>query len=403
MSEQGGAAASNQLLVWLRSDPWRFDLIVAFVISGFGTALVLAGPEEFDTGWPEVAAGVGAFVLMALRRRWPIPLLAVSLVAVAAHIAIYERPTPMIFATLVLLATVCVRLDRWPAIAVGASIGISMYLLAVVGTEAQAAESRALIGVVWAAFAVGAADAVRSWRRYRESVDAQMRAAAAAAAAEAREQVTEERLTIARELHDLLAHNLSVMNVQTGAALHLLRSDPDQAEASLTTARDAGRNVLDELTGLLSVLRDGESTRGSAPTGSLPTIDQLDGLVDTMRSSGLDVTVSQTGSTRSLSPGASLAAYRIVQEGLTNAAKHGDGTAQVGLDWSGDGLTIVIANPISSRRTTPDGPASGQHGLIGMRERAAANGGRLRYGPKQSFFQVDAWLPVRNDDAEEHS
>jgi len=393
MIDQVDDPTSNRLWVWLRSDPWRFDLIVAFLIAGLGTALVLVGPEEFDTGWPEVVAGVGAFVLMALRRRWPIPLLVVSLVAVAAHIAIYERPTPMIFATLVLLATVCVRLDRWPAIAVGAGTGTSMYVLAVIGTGAQAAESRALIGAVWTAFAVGTADAVRSWRRYRASVAAQIEAAAAASEAEARERVAEERLSIARELHDLLAHNLSIMNVQTGAALHLLRTDPDQAEASLTTARDAGRNVLDELTRLLSVLRDG----GSAPTGSLPTIEQLGGLIDSMRSSGIDITVTQTGSTRSLSPAVSIAAYRIVQEGLTNAAKHGDGTAQVGLDWSNDGLTIVIANPISHRRPAADQAASGQHGLIGMRERAVANGGRLRFGPKQSFFQVDAWLPVRDD------
>lgn len=394
-----GDTRSSRFAAWLRSDLRRFDLAVAFIIAGFGTALVLIGSEEFDTGWPEAAAGVVAFVLLALRRRWAIPLLVLSLVAVAAHIAVYERPTPMIFATLVLLATVCVRLDRWPAIAVGASIGISMYLLAVVGTDAPAAESRALIGIAWSAVAVGTADAVRTWRRYRASVESQIEAAAAASEAEARKRVAEERLTIARELHDLLAHNLSVMNVQTGAARHLLRSDPDQAEQSLSTARDAGRNVLDELTGLVSVLRDGDAADGSAPTGSLPTIEQVDDLVDTMRSTGLDITITQTGSPRPLAPAVSLAAYRIVQEGLTNAAKHGDGTAQVGLDWAGDGLTIVIANPMSPAATDA-APASGQHGLIGMRERATANGGRLRFGPKQSFFQIEGWLPVRDDSKE---
>ena len=246
--------------------------------------LIFGGPDRFDAGWPEAAAGAGAFVLLLLRRRWPVPLLAVALGWAAVHVAIWDRPTPMILAIMVLLITVCIRLERWAAISLGASIALSLYILGLVGNDAEWGDARAVIGVAWTAGAVGIADAVRSWRRYRESAGTQVRSAVLAAEAQARRRVSEERLTIARELHDLLAHNLSVMNVQTGTALHLLRSDPEQAEASLTVARKVGRSVLDELGGLLNVLRDDTdeasadsgATSLAAPTAALPSVDGQD-------------------------------------------------------------------------------------------------------------------------------
>jgi len=205
--------------------------------------------------------------------------------------------------------------------------------------------------------------------------------------AQTRHQISEERLTIARELHDFLAHNLSVMNVQTGAALHLLRSNPDQAEESLVTARDAGRSVLDELHKLLTVLRHDEPD--DAPTSSLPTLDELPTLVDTMRSAGLTVTWTRTGADRSLAPAVSRAAYRITQEALTNAAKHGQGTTELITTWDDTGLAIKITNEIAAQ--TGDG---GGQGVVGMGERAAINGGRLVAKPVGSRFVVNAWLPA---------
>ena len=257
-----------------------------------------------------------------------------------------------------------------------------------VGNDTELGDARAVIGIAWTAGAVGIADAVRSWRRYRESADAQVRAAVLAAEAQAREQESEERLTIARELHELLAHNLSVMNVQTGAALHLLRSDPDQAEASLTTARAAGKTVLDELRELLAVLRH-EHDDG-APMSSLPSADEVDQLVDTMRGSGLHVDWKRSGAPRPLSSVVSLAAYRIVQEGLTNAAKHGDGSVVLAMAWADDGLMITIENGTAG---AVDETGAGL-GLVGMRERAAVNGGRLTVDADGDRFVVEAWLPA---------
>lgn len=383
MSERPGAG----LLSWLRADLRRFDLAVALTTVALGTLLLLGSPDDFDTGWPEVAAGVGAFFLVLFRRTRPLLLLAIAFAWTAVHVFVWERPSPTGFAGLVLLATASVRLERWVAIALGAVMAISLYVSGLIVTDAEIGDSRAVIGIAWTAVAVGVGDAARSWRRYRESADQQVRAALLAAEAQARQQVSEERLTIARELHDLLAHNLSVMNVQTGAALHLLRSDPDQAERSLTEARQAGRSVLEELRELLAVLRDdgGED----APTTALPTIDRLPQLIDTLRSAGLDITWSNTGADRLLAPAVSLAAYRIAQEALTNAAKHGSGPAEMVTDWDDRGVSIRITNKVE--------PGAGEgtgHGVIGMRERAVANGGRFDRSIADGRHVIDAWLPA---------
>ncbi len=383
MSEPVGSG----MRAWLTGDPRRFDLAVAAITVAIGTLLVLASPDSSETGWPEWAAGIGAFVLLMLRRRWPMLLLAVALAWTAVHAAVLQRPTQMIFVVLVLVGTVCVRLNRWPAIALGSSIAISLYVLGLVSNEVELGDARAVIGIAWTAGAVGIADAIRSWRRYRESAEAQVRSAVLAADAQTRQQVAEERLTIARELHDLLAHNLSVMNVQTGAALHLLRTNPDKAEESLTSARDAGRTVLDELSELLAVLRHDEGE--TEPTSSLPTFDQIGTLVETMRSAGLDVKWRRSGSDRTLAPAVSLAAYRITQEALTNAAKHGTGTAELLTQWDEAGLLLRVSNASAMA----PGPGGG-HGLTGMRERATANGGRFSASHVEEQHVVEAWLPA---------
>ena len=375
-------------VAWLRADPRRLDLAIAALTSLIGTLLVLGAPRGYDAGWPEVAAGVGTFVLVALRRWHPFALLAIAMVWTTVHVVVWDQPTTTVFAVLVLLATACIRIERWPAIALGTVVAAWLYTLGYAANDTEFGDARAMIGIAWTAGAVGIADATRSWRRYTESAEAELQTALLAAEAEASRQVSEERLVIARELHDLLAHNLSVMNVQTGAALHLLRRDPDQAEASLMTARDAGRTVLDELRELLSVLRHDHDA--VAPTSSLPSADDVDRLVETMRATGLHVDWNRAGAPRPLPAVASLAAYRIVQEGLTNAAKHGDGSVVLTMAWADDGLTIRIENPTTG---VVDESGAGL-GLVGMRERAAVNGGRLSIDVGADRFVVEAWLPV---------
>lgn len=382
---------------WLVEDKRRFDLFVATLTVAFTAFLILGSPRSNDAGWPEAAAGVGAFVLLALRRRFPFVTLAIALVLAAGHVAIFDRPTPMILASIVLLASATVRLERWPAIALGAAIGLTLYVASLVTTGSGVGDDRSIIALVWAGMAVGVGDAVRSWRRYRESAEEQMRSALLAAEAQTRQQLSEERLNIARELHDLLAHNLSVMNVQTGAAMHLLHSDVDGAEAALKEARAAGRSVLDELRELLTVLRS--SDEDDDDRTALPTIDDLPALVDRVRASGLRLEWHQTGTPGLLTPAVSLAAYRIVQEGLTNAAKHGDGSAELSTAWDDEaGLTVTIRSPIPVGTVAASSAPAGGLGLVGMRERATANGGTLDVSTDDGAFVVTARLPVAAGD-----
>ncbi len=381
------------VVAWLRADLRRFDLVVAALTVGLSTLLILALPTDYDIGWPEVPAGVGAFVLVVMRRRWPLALWCVAIVSAVVFVTLWGRPTTLVFASLVLLATACLRLERLPAVALGLVSAVVVYLIALVGFLPEGTslgDTDAVIGIVWSALAVGVADAVRSWRRSTEAAEAQRQLELLASEAQVREQVSEERLSIARELHDLLAHNLSVMNVQTGAALHLLRSDPDQAETSLITARDAGRSILDELRDLLSVLRHEGS---DAPQSSLPSFDELPELVDTMRASGLDVQWAASGEELVLAPAVSLAAYRIVQEALTNAAKHGDHTVSLATEWEHDGISVRVSNRLgASTKSSSDGVPG--HGLVGMRERAIGNGGRFATNNENGRFVIDAWLPA---------
>ncbi|MEM7323322.1 MAG: histidine kinase [Actinomycetota bacterium] len=391
----------TRVMAWLRADIRRFDLAVAVVVVLLGLALSYGTPDDFDSGWPDLAAGIGAFVLLTLRSWRPRVVFAIAVVWSAAFVLVYERPTLLVFAGLVLLSTVCVRLERWPAVGLGVVSAIGLYASGLRLSDAdQFGDARAVIFIAWAALAVGVADAVRSWRRAQEAADAQLRSALLATEAQTRQHVSEERLMIARELHDLLAHNLSVMNVQTGAALHLVRDDPDGAEESLVAARDAGKNVLEELRELLSVLRhdDGEE----ALTSSLPTVDQLPQLLETMKSAGLDVHWDRDGEPRPLAPAVSLASYRIVQEALTNSAKHGSGRVDLVTNWESDRFTIQVTNQKVATANSGDGGGDvdggvGGHGLIGMRERAVTNGGRLTAGQVGDSFVVDAWLPATVD------
>ncbi|GAQ56407.1 sensor histidine kinase [Streptomyces acidiscabies] len=204
----------------------------------------------------------------------------------------------------------------------------------------------------------------------------------------ARRRADEERLRIARELHDVLAHSLSVINVQAGVGLALLDTDPGQARTALTTIKSASKEALGEVRQVLDTLR----TPGDAPRTPAPGLDRLPELVEQAAHAGLTVQVD--GTPPRLSPGTDLAAFRIVQEALTNVVRHsGSRHARVRLDKTGGALRLVVDD---------DGPATGAdaggsgNGLAGMRERAAALGGTIEAGAREDGgFRVVAVLPVR--------
>ena len=191
-----------------------------------------------------------------------------------------------------------------------------------------------LAPIVWSASAVAVGDAIRSRRAYVAAVEERARRAEETREEEARRRVAEERLRIARDLHDLVAHRIAVVNVQAGLAAHLLRADPDQAEEALRVVRSSAGSVLDELGQLLSVLRrhdDGEPD--SAPTDPTPGLADLPALVASFADAGSAVTWQTAGQARPMSDGMALTVYRTIQEGLTNAHKHGAGTARAALEF----------------------------------------------------------------------
>ncbi|MGW8761224.1 sensor histidine kinase [Streptomyces sp. NPDC055815] len=237
-----------------------------------------------------------------------------------------------------------------------------------------------------AAFAVAVLAASEVVRVRREQW-AQQRAERAAAE---RRRADEERLRIARELHDVLAHSISVINVQAGVGLALLDSDPEQARTALTTIKAASKEALGEVRQVLDTLR----TPGEAPRAPAPGLDRLSELVEQAAAAGLTVTVSTSGPPAALPPGADLAAFRIVQEALTNVVRHsGSRTARVRIGNGPGHLELTVDD---------DGPATGTeaggsgNGLAGMRERAAALGGTIEAGARpDGGFRVHAVLPLR--------
>jgi signal transduction histidine kinase len=237
--------------------------------------------------------------------------------------------------------------------------------------------------------------------------------------------VAEERVRIARELHDIVAHGVSLMTIQIAAARRVAATKPESADQALAAAEQAGRQSLAELRSLLAVLRSADASIGSvsrndgasgsgpasgfddrdhslddepAPTAPLPRLSDIPGLVDNLRSAGLDVAMEVTGEVPpEVPPGVELASYRVVQESLTNVVRHAPGArVVVDLDYAPDGIDIVVDDDgagLMAVRSAPSG-----HGLLGMRERVATGGGTLEVGPRTTGpgWRVHARFPVRS-------
>jgi signal transduction histidine kinase len=240
--------------------------------------------------------------------------------------------------------------------------------------------------------------AFRMWQLHLHEVEQRAEEAERTRDETARRRAVEERLRIARELHDSLTHSISVIQVQAGVAVHLARKRGEDVPPALQAIHEAGADAARELRATLSVLRSQDEYGSEDSDGS--GLGQLNSLVARARTAGLPVTVTVTGSQRPLPPDLDQAAYRIVQEALTNVSRHAGlagGGGQVGafvhLHYAQDALTVQVNDDGQGVSTRSAGPGLG---LIGMRERVSALGGRLHTGPREGGgFQVRAELPVR--------
>jgi signal transduction histidine kinase len=336
------------------------------------------------------ALGVALALAMALplvaRRLWPVPVLVVVAAATGSLYALDYGFPPIAFA--VALYTVA----RWPDptrpwIRNGVLAGSVAVLLGPSLVRDGPGPGVFAGTVVWAvAWFVG--DRVRQRQERIAAAAERARQTEREAERERRLASAEERTRIARDLHDSAGHAVNVILVQAGAARLLLEQDPDRSRAALETIEDVARETLVEIDQLVRALRDPSGTDGVEPPAGLAALDTL---VARSRAGGLDVQVDRLGERRALPPGVDQAAYRILREALTNASRHGSGTARVGLSYGAAAVELEVTNPLP-----PDAvEARAGHGIVGMRERAALVDGTLEARAEDGVFRVRARLPYR--------
>jgi signal transduction histidine kinase len=355
----------------------------------------LAFPFVHGDASLEPIDGVAALLTVALilvRRRFPIPTLAIGIVSAVVVAAIAERPTGLLPTLVVLLFTVAVRYERRVGVIAGTATILAFIAAIAILAPHGFFGPEILAALAWPALAVAGGDVIRNRRIAVDAAEERARRAEESREENARRRVIEERLRIARELHDVVAHRMAVVNVQAGVAAHLLRQQPDEAERALSVVRSSARVVLDELSGILDVLRAPGDP--DAPVEPTPSLGDLPQLVESFAAAGLAVAWETSGEPRPMPESVELALYRTVQEALTNAHKHGDGAARLVLVHGEQEVEVVVENQLPTTPVTNGLPVGG-YGLIGMRERILASGGRLDAGPPvDGVFRIRAHLPT---------
>lgn len=343
--------------------------------------------EVSVAGWLILAVACGA---VYFRRAAPLAVTVTTLVCTASYLVMPDPDGPVVLTFAIAIYT----LMETGRLAAGILIGAVAVVASFYGEYSTDQENLGDLGVVffagWLITVMAIGGAVHSRRAYLREVDERMRQSEANREEELRRRTTEERLRIARELHDVLGHTISLINVQASAALHRMPRDPDQAVEALTTIKESSQEALQELRTTLGVLRQVDET---APTAPAPSLSNVAELITRLRSAGLAVDTEIEGDPPAALPSAvDLAGYRIVQEALTNVTRHSEaGSVTIRIRY-GDDVRIEIAD---DGRGGDPGDRVGS-GIIGMKERADAVGGRLSAGPRPDGggFLVDAWLPL---------
>lgn len=383
-------------------EPWGADRVPAPVLDGAVAAataaiavLLLLTADEPQARAPDAPGYlllVAASVPPVWRRAAPAAMLAATSVLALAYLTAGYPGAPMTVPVLVALyGAAAAGRRRLALLIVGLFAGVgSVHRLVVQDEIFVEVAFHALLFV----FSWLLGELVASRRALRGEVEQRLRRASEEREREAHRRVQQERVLIARELHDVMAHTVSSMTVQAGVAADLLDDRPQDARAALQELRRAGRDAMGELRATVNLLRGGD--RAGGPPAPAPGLSDLPDLLDRVDREGLTVESRTIGTPRALPAAVELTTYRIVQEALTNVLRHaGAGRAVVSLRYEPDALTVEIGD---------DGRgAAGRHvhsgfGLLGMRERAAALGGHLKAGPgDDGGFCVRAWLPTREE------
>lgn len=377
---------------WIRTHPRVADWLLVLLLEAI--AIPFALNAQVDPG--QRALGVGGWMLVvgmnlpvAWRRTAPVPALWAA-IAITAPFWVLDYPDdPSGPNLLIVIYSLAAHEGRprsirhfWGAFALMTGVLIA----GVVSNEDDLPwiAVPANVVVLGTAFILG--DNLRTRRQYLIELEEKAARTEEQQAAEAERAVAQERARIARELHDVVAHSMSVMVVQAGAARRVLDRDPAQASEALAAIEDTGRESLTEMRRVLGVLRSDDDLAELAPA---PGLDDFDRLLQHCDEAGLPVELVITGDVRRLAPGLEMNAYRVIQESLTNSLKHaGSASAVVHLDYRADVLHVAVTD--DGRGAAAAAGAGGQ-GLVGMRERVEAYGGELAAGPRPGGgFAVNA-------------
>lgn len=396
----------DQARTWFRRrDPLEVvDVVLAMLFVGFG--LATAWTQDLVDGMREPNGFAAALVVVAsatvaFRRRAPLLALSIGTVAICWLVLAGFPEGLLPIAVLLLSYSVAASSPLRQAIAGLATIWVAVAVLRLVNAPGfdgfTVGANLAFNSIAW-----GAGLAVRA---RRETVEATVREAEERANVErqrAARMIAEERLRIAQELHDVVAHSMSVIAVQAGVGAHVVDDRPDQAKTALEAISGTARSTLAEMRRLLGVLRDDDGNRSHAPA---PTLNDVAQLVDDVRAAGIPVSLDVVGEPDHLSAGVELSAYRIVQEALTNVIKHAGPLTEVtvrlthtaddiSVEVVDDGRGAAARNHDSLGAGDVETPGGG-HGLLGMRERVDVWGGTLEVGPVDGGgYRVGATLPT---------
>lgn len=392
-------------------------LVLVFVVE---PAFAHHGQGNADAG--SILLAVASCVPLVVRSRFPLAVVVATLGLDVLRITVTPDSAFAPAASLIALYTLAAHRRRsvaWPVAVASAAVLTATYAVA----HGQSATSGIVLGlfdlpILAAAFG----DTVRTRRAYLTEVEARAERAERTREQEARRAVAEERVRIARELHDVVAHHITLVNAQAGVAHHLMRANPDAAYQALGQIKETSRAALDELRATVGLLRQADDD--PAPLRPLPGLADLDDLVGVFRAGGSQIDLQRHGAPAPCTTGVQLAAYRIIQESLTNTRRHAPGApVRVTLAYDAESLRISVTNDApgpdprnpaggavemapafrSGPERTPatraeDGPGIGTgtgHGLIGIRERATALGGTVTAGPESTGgYRVQAELPL---------
>jgi signal transduction histidine kinase len=382
--------------------PWLVDATIALGLSALSLITVASGASAAGGSDPlSVTLLLLETLPLIVRRRWPIPVFGVTLAATVAHAFLAEgQIVNESLGALVALFTVAERYDR--RVSVAAALVAAASFTAVIFTRSSG-QQLAVTGFLSTMLAIVVVLALGDWSRtrgrYAAAIEENARLQEAEREERSRRAVDDERERIARELHDIVTHHVSVIVIQAGAGLTALDRRPEGARSALEAIDRTGREALTDMRRMLGILgapRDVENATADDPTREpMPGLERLGRLIEEVRAAGLPVELSMEGVRPPVDAGIELSAYRIVQEALTNTLKHAQGArARVRIAYEPRAIDIEVTDEGGTGRRDVGQGAGGGRGLVGMRERVALYAGEFEAAPTSTGFRVHARLPL---------